>query len=184
MTSNLAFGNPYSQRTRCKKRQGQQAYFLAAKRQHALDPQRGAKFNLSATHKSNASPFSTSRKTCQFSGMKPMGQTRWKYHAFIDHLRPVRLMAALPISPGSTEHSRSPRDALPVPNHDESAAALHREGDRLCQLREMGVGSAARSEGAWKASKTTCRYHLNTKCRSALSTHWPKQSSLNWLVCV
>ena len=96
-----------------------------------------------------------------------MGQTRWKYHAFIDHLRPVRLIAALRISPGSTEHSRSPGDTLPVPNHDESAAALHREGDRLRQLQEMGAGSAARSEGAWKASKTTCRYHLNTKCRSA-----------------
>ena len=66
------------------------------------------------------------------------------------------------ISPGSTGHSRSLGVALPVPNHDESVTAFAREGDRLHQLREMGVVGVARSAAGRKPSRTTCRYHLNT----------------------
>ena len=81
------------------------------------------------------------------------------------------------ISPGSTGHSRSLGVALPVPNHDESVTAFGREGDRLHQLREMGVGGVARSAAGRKPSRTTCRYHRNTERRSA-------RIGQNSLVCV
>ena len=109
--------------------------------------------------------------------MKAMGQR----HLGIlrGHRSPEAHASDRGISPGSTGHSRSLGVALPVPNHDESVTALGREGDRLHQLREMGVGGVARSAAGRKPSRTTCRYHRNTERRSARIG----QNTVVWYVC-
>ena len=117
------------------------------------------RFCLSAAQKSNASHCSTDRRRVIFGGMKAMGQRHLRI--LRGHRSPEAHASDRGISPGSTGHSRSLGVALPVP-HDESVTAFAREGDRLHQLREMGVGGVARSAAGRKPSRTTCRYHLNT----------------------